>query len=481
MEEFQEFIEKHIIPITEKIGRQRHLQAIRDGVIHVLPLILIGSFFLLVSNPPWSFLNNMVKPFTPTLLIPYRLTFGLISIYVTAAIAYSLGRSYKMEGISTAITSAVIFFISAFPRAQITLGNRIANTLPQDDKGYIMPMMYFGTGGLFLAIIIALIVVELLRFFKNKKLMFTMPEGVPEGVTRAFEAIIPTLFVILIFWIIRDLLKIDLPVLVTSIFSPINKLGDSLFAAIVLTVVDSIVWFAGIHPVAAIGPFARPVWLKLITENADTVARLGRGVVLPHIAVDQFYYWFMWVGGSGASLGLVIHLLFARSKFLRQLGKMCLLPGLFNINEPLVFGLPIVANPLMIIPFTLAPVLGGIVSYIAFYLNLIHRPYVTAPWTLPAPFGAFVSTGGDWRAAVMSMIVIGISIAVYYPFIRIYDEKMVAREKEEEEEFEEQFEEEEEFEEEKTRPEMKESREGKSTEQTPEQEQDNERPEKKEE
>ncbi len=431
MKNFSEFIEERLLPLTEKIGSQRHLQAVRDGVIHSLPLILIGSFFLLASFPPGNYLDGLVKPYRSLLMIPFHFTFGLIALYVCLAVAYSLARSYEMEGISSALIASVIFLMIDIPRVvESNTGGFAILGIPTGDLGTTFPIKYMGKNGLFLGIITALAVVEILRFLKKKKLMFRMPPGVPEGVAKSFEAIIPSFLLITVFWVIRDVLKLDLPDLCLKLFKPLVLVGDSLIAVIVLNIVDSIVWFAGVHPVAIIGPFARTIWLQLFTANAEAAAA---GMPIPHIAVDQFYYWFVWVGGSGASLGLVLLLLFVpKSKFLKQLGKMCIVPGLFQINEPLIFGLPIVANPLMIVPFALAPMLGGIISYMAFYFNLVNRPYIAAPWTLPPPLGAWVSTGGDWRAALLSLGVILLSAVIYYPFLKIYDKKMLERERSEE-------------------------------------------------
>lgn len=436
MERILKPLEKYVIPLTEKIGGQRHLQAVRDGVIHTLPLILLGSFFLLAACPPGKYLESLVKPYQGLLLIPYRFTFGLIALYVCIAVAYSLARSYKMEGISTALMAGVSFFIVAVPRVS-DLGDKVLcySKTAEHALDASQFVKYLGRDGLFLGIITAIIIVEILRFLKNKKLMFTMPPGVPEGVSKAFEAIIPSFILILIFWVIRDMMMVNVPYLALIIFKPLVIAGDSIFAVIVLNLIDSVVWFAGIHPVAIISPFARPVWLDLLTANA---AAAEKGLPLPHIAVDQFYYWFVWVGGSGATLGLVLIMLFVpKSKFLRQLGKMCIIPGLFGINEPLLFGLPIVANPLMIIPFAIVPLTAGIISYGAFYFNLVSRPFVAAPWTMPPPLGAYLSTGGDWRAVVLSLAVVVLSALVYYPFLKVYDRQMLEQESEAEEENEE--------------------------------------------
>jgi cellobiose PTS system EIIC component len=428
MEKLRKLIEKYLIPLTERVSKQRHLQAVRDGVVQTLPLILIGSFFLLLAQPPGEYLQKLVAPYVSPLLIPYKLTFGLISIYVAAASAYALAKSYKMEGLSTALISTVTFFIAASPRMVMTNNQISSISLPRSaELGWYLPLNNFGPEGLFLAIIVSLLSVELLRYLQERKLMFKMPEGVPDVVAKAFESMIPSFVIILAFWGLRDLLGLDMPHVVTKVFSPIKQLGDSIITVQVLTVFNSLSWFAGVHPVAFIGPFTRPIWLAMLGENQ--VAVETGAVLLPHIAVDQFYYWFVWIGGAGATFGMLPHMLLAKSKFLRQLGKVCVVPGLFNINEPLIFGIPIVANPLMIIPFTLAPFISGMVAYGAFYFNLVQRPYLNTPWTLPVPLGALLSTGGDWRAFMLSIVVIIICAVVYYPFMKVYDKQMLEREK----------------------------------------------------
>lgn len=436
MERILKFLECRLVPITEKIGRQRHLQSIRDGIICSLPLILLGSFFLLLAQPPGKTLASLVKTYIPLILIPYQLTFGLIALYVSFTIAYSLSRSYDMQGIAGGLLSLVVFFICSAPR-QVAIPEGAVHgfsSLPKNEMGVCLGAKFFGADGLFLAIVVALVSVELLRFLRGRRLFFRMPQSVPASVAQSFEAIMPAFILVVIAWFLRDVLSLNITDLITRVFRPLVVVGDSFFAVILLIFVDSIAWFAGIHPVGIIGPFARPIWLQLLSDNAGAAAScLEKGanvssIVLPHIATGQYYFWFVWVGGSGASLGLLLTLFLARSKILKTVLKMSVVPVSFNINEPLVFGLPIVANPLMIIPFALAPLLGGTLSYLACALNLVTRPYIEAPWTLPAPLGAFFSTGGDIRALLLCLVVIGVSAVVYYPFVRLQDKRMTEKE-----------------------------------------------------
>jgi PTS system cellobiose-specific IIC component len=150
------------------------------------------------------------------------------------------------------------------------------------------------------------------------------------------------------------------------------------------------------------------------------------------VAPEPFYQWFIWIGGSGATLGLVLAMLFfSKSNYLKTLSKACIVPGIFNINEPVVFGVPIVLNPLLMIPFIFIPIITGTLSYFATVVGFVSPTYVLAPWTLPAPIGAYLATGGDWRAVILVLINIAISFFIYLPFFKMYDRKMVEAEKEE--------------------------------------------------
>ncbi len=155
------------------------------------------------------------------------------------------------------------------------------------------------------------------------------------------------------------------------------------------------------------------------------VAAQAAGQPVPNIAPEPFFQWFVWIGGSGATIGLVLLMLVSKSRYLKDIGKACLIPGICNINEPVIFGAPIMLNPLLIIPFILGPVVCGIISYFAMVLNLVAKPVVLAPWTLPAPIGAYLATGGDWRAIILVLINIAIVTVIYFPFFKAYEKKLI--------------------------------------------------------
>lgn len=229
--------------------------------------------------------------------------------------------------------------------------------------------------------------------------------------------------------LITVVIGVNLHTVVEKLAAPLVTAGDSLFGVLVPVFLITFFWSFGIHGVSVVGSVARPVWEVYLLNNGEAAAA---GEVLPHVAPEPLYQWFIWVGGSGATLGLVIvMILFARSKYLKNLGRTVSVPALFNINEPVIFGLPIVLNPILIIPFIITPIVLAIISYFATSIGLVSPTFIRAPWTLPAPIGAYLATGGDWRAILLVLVNIAISVAIYFPFFKVYDRKMVDLETEE--------------------------------------------------
>ncbi len=417
---FLMWIEKVLMPPMAKASEQKHLRAIRDGVISTLPLIIIGSFFLIIAFPPITALADLVKPYTANILIPFRLTLGLMSLYAAYGMGHSLAKSYKLDGQSGGLLSLATFLMMTIPV-------NVDALLPKDQPlGFVLPMGDLGGSGLFVAIISMIFAVEMLRLIKHYNWTIKMPEQVPASVARSFDSLIPAAFIIVIAWVVRVLLNVDLHKVVNAIFSPLGHFaGNTLIGAIIPVFFVMILWAAGVHGMAVMGSIFQPIWFTLLTQNQDAAAA---GHMLPNTVVEPFFQWFVWIGGAGASLGLALLMVFSRSKYLKQVGRFSIIPGLFNINEPLIFGTPLVMNPILAIPFILIPVVLTIITYGVFALGWIAKISVIPPWTLPAPIGAFFATQGDWRAIVLALVNIAISVVLYYPFFKMYEKKMLEQE-----------------------------------------------------
>lgn len=424
LNKFTQFIEEHLAGPMEKIGNQRHLRAVRDGIVSTLPLIIVSSFFLILAFPPlpqnWG-IYQFLSSHAATILLPYRMTMYIMSLYAAIGIGYSLARSYKLDGLSGAILAATAFLLTFTP---INIPAEAADAA--GTTGFVLPMANLGSAGMFVAIITSILAVEIYRLTDKSKFKITMPEQVPPAVARSFEALTPTLVIILGMGAITYYIGFDWHTVVAKVVDPLVSAADSLPSVLLITFLTTFFWSFGIHGASIVGSLARPLWLQLLDGNT---AAQASGQILPNIAAEPFYQWFIWIGGAGSTIGLAILLAFrTKSEFGSKLGKTALIPAIFNINEPLIFGTPIVLNPVLIPPFIIAPLVNGIIAWIATSAGLVNKVTVNAPWTLPGPIGAFLATGGDWRAIVLNVLLILLSILIYYPFVRVYDKNELEKE-----------------------------------------------------
>ena len=412
--------EKPLMTLAGKLGTQPHLNAIRDGVIGALPLVLIGSIFMLVAQPPLpskTMLDAyMQHPFVGELLVGFQLLVGLIAIYVTFGVSQGLAKRYNLD-----VLSAGLLAVAAL---MMVNGMQIAQVAGAVKPAKFLPMMNLGSGGLFMALILGLLVPEVQRLVKKLKLEITMPDGVPPAVGRSFSALIPGLVILMPLWAIVHLGHVDLfNVINTVLTKPIMALSQpgatGFIVMLVILLIDSVLWLLGVHAVAILAPMAF-IWLQNITANGSSGQHF--------LNTREGFQFYIWLGGSGATLVLPYLLLRARSTSLRTIAKVGAIPALFNINEPLIFGVPVMMNATLAIPFILAPLVALITTTLATHSGLVPVPYLVVPWTLPGPIGAFFATGGAWSAAALSSVNIVLAGLIYWPFVRALDRKMAVDE-----------------------------------------------------
>lgn len=216
---------------------------------------------------------------------------------------------------------------------------------------------------------------------------------------------------------------------VATVVAPLVSATDTLPGVLLIVFLTDFFWFFGIHGTSIVGSVARPLWLTLLEQNANAVAAGAAGTALPAISAEPFYQWFIFIGGSGTTIGLALLLVtVCCSKYLKDLGRLAFFPAIFNINEPLIFGTPIVLNPVLAIPFVFTPMICAVIAWIVTSLGWVNQVIVTAPWTLPGPIGAYLATGGDWRVSVLCIVLIAVSVLCYLPFVKMYDRQQVQEE-----------------------------------------------------
>lgn len=415
------FIENRISPVAGKISSQRHIMAIRDGFIAAMPFMIVGSFLLVFVYPPfsaessWGFARSWLAlsgKYESQILTPFNMTMGIMSIYITAAIAYNLARRYQLDPFMTAMLALMGFLLVSAPQAN---GN--------------MPTVALGGVGIFTAVIVAIYVTELTRFLKHHNIGIRLPSQVPANIKQSFDLLIPILAVIITLYPIsmgvQALFDQLLPQAIMALFQPLISAADSLPAILLAVLICHLLWFAGIHGSAIVSGMLQAFWLTNLGLNQTDLAA---GLPLTHIMTEAFWNFLIVIGGSGATFGLVLLFLRSKSVHLRAMGKLSLVPSMFNINEPVIFGTPIVMNPTFFIPFILSPMINAVVAYTAVTTNLLPHMISLVPWTSPAPIGAAWAMGWDFRVTVLVLLLMALSALIYYPFFKAYEKQLLAQE-----------------------------------------------------
>ncbi|WP_334340756.1 PTS sugar transporter subunit IIC [Companilactobacillus sp. HBUAS56275] len=425
MDNLVSFLNAKILPFANKMGNQRHMTAIRKGIISTLPLTIVGSFFTLINNIPIESVANMLSPYKEILDIPFRYTVGILALYATFGIASSLAESYKLDKLTNGVLAVLAFLVST--AAPIHVTDNVKGVI---DAGRYINIANLSASSLFASIVTGLLTVEIYRFFKVKNITIKMPDGVPPEVSNSFVALIPAAFILLFFWIVRYLLGFNIAEFLSMILMPLKGVlvGNSLFGGLLTIFLITGFWTLGIHGAAIMDPIVRPFWEMSIAQNMTEFASGTSAHHLSTIFTEQFLQWFIWIGGAGGTLALVTLFLFSKSAYLKDLGKLAFLPGLFNINEPIVFGAPIVMNPILGIPFIVGPLVTGTLSYISTITGVVPMMMMRLPFTVPGPLGALMSTNWSIPAFILTCVNFLIDLAIYYPFFKVFEKQQLEKE-----------------------------------------------------
>ncbi len=434
MSKLNHVLENKVMPVAARIAGQRHLQALRDGLILTMPLIIVGSIFLILGFLPIpGYEDFMARTFGDAwltkLLYPVGATFDIMALIAGFGIAYRLAEKYGVDALSAGAISVAAFLLATPYQVSFLAEGATEAVL----VGGAIPAALMGSKGLFVAMIIAMVSTEIYRFIIQKKIIIKMPDGVPPAVSKSFVALIPGAIVITIIWLLRLLVEqTDFESLhnVVGIIlgKPLGALGGSLIGSLVAVFLIQLLWSSGLHGASIVGGVMGPIWLA--SMDANRIAFQAGASELPNIFTQQFFDIFIYIGGSGATLALVAAmLLFARSQQMKQLGRLAVGPGIFNINEPITFGMPIVMNPLMIVPFILAPLAITIITYIAMSTGFVARPSgIAVPWTMPPIIGGYLAAGNKFSGAILQIVNFFVAFAIYYPFFRMWDKQKFAEE-----------------------------------------------------
>ncbi|MBF7025027.1 PTS sugar transporter subunit IIC [Staphylococcus kloosii] len=431
MSKFNDALEKHLLPVASKLGSNKILISLRDGIIVAMPLIIIGSIFLVISGiaiPGW------IEWLTSTGILEYLTkavngTFGLMGLVACFGVAHSIAKQYNTDGVSAGIISMAAFLV-------VTPNVMTGGKKPEE----AIPQIYMGSQGLFVALIIGIISGLIFQWFINRDIKIKMPDQVPPAVSKSFSALIPGAVIIILWlcvYVALDLLPFGNihKLIINTLGVPLSFLGGSLIGTIILVGLNSMFWFVGIHGANVVNAVMQPIWLKNIDENRLAYQAHPNGD-LPHIITQPFIDNFVFMGGSGSTIGLIVviavlALKHRASKVTKMMAPLTFIPGLFNINEPTMFGIPVVLNIRLIVPFVLAPMINATITYTAMSTGLVHLTNGTAmPWTMPPILSGFLATG-HISGSLVQIVCIIIDILLYYPFYRAMEKYNIIAEQEE--------------------------------------------------
>ncbi|WP_195946103.1 PTS sugar transporter subunit IIC [Paraclostridium bifermentans] len=417
MNKFSEKLANFLAPIATKFSTQRHLCAIRDGFITLMPLVIVASLFVLLNNVVLDGNIGLLKSFKldeykDIGVSVYYGTLGFLSVLLAATVSYKLASSYKMDELGTTVVS-VAALATLIPTTIVTADNVTISG--------VFSEIYTSPTGLFVAVIVAILATEILRKLNSiDKLKIKMPESVPPTVSKSFNLLIPsfitlTLFAVVAFIFTQYVGTNVYDVITKLIQAPIKAVFQGLPGIVIVLLIQNLLWSFGLHGAFILSPITEPTLLTAIQEN---MAAFQIGADIPNIVTKPFLDAFAFLGGGGCTIGLVIAILIASKKpQYKSVTKLGFIPSLFNINEPLMFGLPVVLNPLFMIPLVLVPIVNVVIAYIATASGLISKTVVMVPWTTPPILSAYLSTAGDIRAALLAAGLIVLSVFIYLPFV----------------------------------------------------------------
>lgn len=417
-------LNEKIIPFFQRLSGSRHLVALRDGMTAAVPMIIIGSVFMIVAQfPIQGYQDFMAHTFgsnwATVVQYPTNASFHIMGLVAVAGISYNLARSYKVDPFS-AMVVAIGAFILTIP-------------LKVDKAGAMwVPLQQLDSSGLFIAILVGLFITDLYVWLVHKNLTIKMPSTVPPAVSNSFASLFPGALALILMWIIRMAVEASpmesIPNIINFVLQePLSHLNNSLPGAIIVELFVCLLWFFGIHGANTVSGVMMPIWLGAMTQNANA---LQAGKELPNIVTQQFYDNFVHMGGSGATIGLAFMLAFlSKSKEFKTLGKLVVGPAFFNVNEPIVFGMPVVMNYKMLLPFVLAPMANVITTYTAMSTGIVAKTMgVMVPWTTPPIISGYLATG-HLSGAVLQIVNIVIDGLIYYVFFKSMDRNHLAEEK----------------------------------------------------
>jgi len=420
MKKITQWVEDILVPRVSKLTEMRYFKALRGGFFAIMPLTIVGSLFMLITDFPIAgytdFMNGIFGENWVDFISPaYRATFNMMGLMFAGTMSYKLAESYSMDKL-TSMVLGIVSYVIVLPKTVTTEAGDVVEKVLSFD--------WLGTQGIITAIIMSIVSVEITRLCIKKNITIKMPESVPSMVSKAFSALIPGIliaFSALLINGVSTLISGSFPELIyTALQVPLQGIIGTPFAIVVVAGLNGLFWWFGVHP-TVINSMLYPILYANADKN-QTLASLGQ--LTNHtgnFGTVQMLDQFATIGGAGCTIGLAIAMvLVGRSSRMKTMSKIAVIPAFFNINEPLIFGLPVIFNPLLVIPITLAPIISVLITITSMSIGFMPMfTGIQAPWATPFLFSGFLTAG--WQGAVTQVLAVIVSVAIYYPFVKALD------------------------------------------------------------
>lgn len=416
------FLEKFSM-VSAKVGNQIHLRTLRDSFATMVPLYILAGIATLISSSvaPLILSGSALDAVTFWSSVISNGTLNFSGVIICGLAGYFLANNRRFDNPIACVVIALSSLIIMMPTSVTA-----ALADGSGDTAEVTSALIFdnlGVKGLFAGIIIGMLSTELfIRLSNVKKLQVNLGEGIPPAVGKSFSVLIPMLITATVFAVVASILtqvfNTNLIALITMLVQrPLANLGTSLPAVLFIYAMGNLLFFFGIHQSTINGVLLEPILTVAITEN---MAAAAAGTAIPNLITIDDLNFFGMIGGTGSTLCLILATyIVGRSKASKAVCSMSVLPGIFNINEPMIFGYPIVYNLPMLIPYLLTPTIGIALHYVCQVLGLVSNCTVYIPWNTPVFVSGFLSTGGDIRSVILQVVIVVIGTLLYIPFVRI--------------------------------------------------------------
>lgn len=409
-----DFDQSKIQMVAGKISNNRYLKAVSNGLAMTLPAIMVGALSTLLAGLPFDGYQKLIQNcgLKTYLALPASITTDLLALFTVFFVAYCLAEAFEKDGGIAGLLSLVSFMVVT-PLGEMKVGTDLASVIPFD---------WLGSKGLFVALIVGLLVGRIYVWILERNLVIKLPDGVPPTISKSFVGLVPGFATMVLFLLVRAIFAATSfgsmhQFIYTMLQIPLEGLGGTVGALIIAMVIAHLLWFFGIHGMMIVISIMMPIWMALDMANLKA---FSAGQPLPNVIGLAFVMCYVLVGGSGATIGLNLMMLRAKSKRYKVLGGLAFLAGFFGINEPIIFGTPVILNLLLLIPFIAAPAVCILISYFATILNIVPRLMGTyLPLGTPLFLSGFLE--GSWRVAALQIILIIVTILIYYPFFKMLD------------------------------------------------------------